>query len=184
MCFSVNANSKKIKITLFRHFLLKQTKTSTAKYNIKSVTCITCVPCWRYPATSQEFWNLAQRQSVWSLTWWKTVFFCLRFHREILNIFAMLLCCSVSGHNNNNVIIHKVFFLGYWCQREQETVSHPECEWFESQAISLSFNGNTEFKPRFCRRLQTCKPLYRGKTFYTTTNKTAINRPIDHTGET
>ena len=114
----------------------------------------------------------------------KDSFFCLRFYREILNIFAMLLCCPVSGHNNNNVIIHKVFFLGYWCQREQETVSHPECEWFESQAISLSFNGNTEFKPRFCRWLQTCKPLYRGKTVYSTTNKTAINRPIDHTGET
>ena len=109
MCFSVNANCKKIKITLFPHFLLKQTKTSTAKYNIKSVTCVTCVPCWRYPATSQEFWNLAQRQSIWSLTWWKTVFFCLRFHREILNIFAELLCCPgpVSGQNNNNVIIHK-----------------------------------------------------------------------------
>ena len=28
------------------------------------------------------------------------------------------------------------------------------------------------------------KPLYRGKTVYSTTNKTAINRPIDHTGET
>ena len=39
----------------------------------------------------------------------KDSFFCLRFHREILNIFAELLCCPgpVSGHNNNNVIIHK-----------------------------------------------------------------------------
>ena len=83
MCSSVNANCKKIKITLFRHFLLKQTKTSTAKYNIKSVTCVTCVPCWRYPATSQEFWNLTQRQSIWSLTWWTTVFFYLRFHRDL-----------------------------------------------------------------------------------------------------
>ena len=47
-----------------------------------------------------------------------------------------------------------VFFLGYWCQWEQETVSHPECEKFESQAVSPSFNGDVEFKPRFCRGLQ------------------------------
>ena len=28
------------------------------------------------------------------------------------------------------------------------------------------------------------KPLYREKTVYTKTHKTAINRPVDHTGET
>ena len=28
------------------------------------------------------------------------------------------------------------------------------------------------------------KPLYRGKTVYIKTHKTAINRPVDHTGET
>ena len=27
-------------------------------------------------------------------------------------------------------------------------------------------------------------PLYKGKTVYSTTHKTAINRPMDHTGET
>ena len=32
-----------------------------------------------------------------------SLLFYLRFHREI-NIFAELLCCPVSGHNNNNVI--------------------------------------------------------------------------------
>ena len=29
-----------------------------------------------------------------------------------------------------------------------------------------------------------CKPLYREKTVDIKTNKTAINRPVDHTGET
>ena len=29
-----------------------------------------------------------------------------------------------------------------------------------------------------------CKPLYREKTVYIKTHKTAINRPVDHTGET
>ena len=120
MCFSVNASCKKIKITLFDIFV-KTKKTSTAKYNTKSVTCVTCVQYVEgirplqfnneitFFSWSQVFWNLAQRQSIWSLTWWKTVFFCLRFHREILNIFAELLCCPgpVSGQNNNNVIIHK-----------------------------------------------------------------------------
>ena len=28
------------------------------------------------------------------------------------------------------------------------------------------------------------KPLYREKTVYIKTHKTAINRPVDHTGET
>ena len=29
-----------------------------------------------------------------------------------------------------------------------------------------------------------CKPLYREKTVHIKTHKTAINRPVDHTGET
>ena len=31
-------------------------------------------------------------------------------------------------------------------------------------------------------RFMGCKPLYREKTVYCTTHKTAINRPMDHTG--
>ena len=35
-----------------------------------------------------------------------SLFFCLCFHREI-NFFVELLCCPVSSHNNNNIIVHK-----------------------------------------------------------------------------
>ena len=37
---------------------------------------------------------------------------------------------------------------------------------------------------RFAGLLNLGKPLYREKTVYTKTHKTAINRPVDHTGET
>ena len=37
---------------------------------------------------------------------------------------------------------------------------------------------------RFARVPNLDKPLYSEKTIYSTANKTAINRPIDHTGET
>ena len=51
------------------------------------------------------------------------------------------------------------FFLpsASWWQREQETVSHPSVSNLSPQAVSLSFNGNAELKPRFCRWLQTGK---------------------------
>ena len=37
---------------------------------------------------------------------------------------------------------------------------------------------------RFAGVLNLRKPLHREKTVYSTTHKTAINRPMDHTGET
>ena len=59
--------------------------------------------------------------------------------------------------------------------------------------MSLSFNGNAEFNGRFPLVDQwgrfpgvpnLGKPLYREKTIYIKTHKTAINQPVDHTGET
>ena len=35
-----------------------------------------------------------------------------------------------------------------------------------------------------CKRFSQFKPLYREKTVYIKTHRTAINRPVDHTGET
>ena len=57
------------------------------------------------------------------------------------------------------ILLQDVFFLpsASWWQREQETVSHPSVSNLSPQAVSLSFNGNAEFKPRFCRWLQTGK---------------------------
>ena len=37
---------------------------------------------------------------------------------------------------------------------------------------------------RFAGESNLGKPLYREKTVYTKTHKTAVNRPVDHTGET
>ena len=36
----------------------------------------------------------------------------------------------------------------------------------------------------YCKRFSLYVKVYRRKTGYNTTHKTAINRPVDHTGET
>ena len=43
---------------------------------------------------------------------------------------------------------------------------------------------SVDLSDRFAEVPNLGKPLYREKTVYIKTHKTAINRPVDHTGET
>ena len=62
-----------------------------------------------------------------------------------------------------------VFFLGYWLEQLERIYGR-----FPSVDQSSRFAGVPNLG----------KPLYREKTVYIKTHKTAINRPVGHTGET
>ena len=81
----------------------------------------------------------------------------LKFYRTIDPTEILLLWCIRAAENSFKFAPTAPINTRERKQQEQETVSHPECEWFESPAVSLSFNGNAEFMPRFSRWLQTGK---------------------------
>ena len=66
-------------------------------------------------------------------------------------------------------------------QREQETVSRLAIGSVGQNFRPFSFGGSVE---PLRWSAQSGKPLYREKTVYIKSHKTAINRPVDHTGET